>query len=380
MNILFITDTDISPLDGGVERVTQNLAVEFRNRNINPYLAFVEEIITPPSQDFVDKIQLKGKNWDNLLLNYLINNDIRFIVASIMKKNNIKNILPRVYQITRNINCKLFFCYHNMPGYERYGNQFLVRLLNKLGLSFAISKLISRKLRYGLFSDKIILLSKEYIPVYQKIIGKQMNEKFGFVPNALTFKEIADESILKTKEKEVLIVARFDESQKRLSLALKIWQQIEASHQFNDWMLKIVGGGGEEKKLKQLAQKLQLKNISFEGKQNPIEYYRKAPIFMMTSAFEGFPMTIGEAQQNGCVPIAFNSFAAITDLITHKQNGIIVNNSNTGEYVNALKELIQNKEERERLARNGLKSCERYKNEIITNEWMNLFNSFQNEL
>ena len=375
MNILFITDTDISPFDGGIERVTQNLAIEFKKRNINCYLAYVAEIHTPSSQDFKDKIQLKGDDWPNLLLNYLKINQINCVMTNVMKKNNIRSLLPPVYNITRNTNCKLFFCYHCMPGYEVYGNRFVIRVLRKLGLSFIILKIISRKLRYGLYSDKIILLSKEYIPVYQKIIGKQINEKFGFVPNALSFNEIADESILPTKEKVVLIVSRFDECQKRLSLSLKIWQQIEKTNQFNDWTLKIVGGGEEEKNLLQLAQQLQLKNISFEGKQNPIEYYRKAALFMMTSAYEGFPMTIGEAQQNGCVSIAFNSFAAITDLIAHKQNGMIVNNNHIEEYAEALKELMQNREERERLAQNGLKSCERYTRDKVVDRWMNLLNS-----
>jgi len=380
MNILFITDNNISPLDGGVERVTQNLAIGLKQKNINSYLAFVFDIDTPSSQDFLDKIQLKGNDWDILLLNYLKNNHINYIIANIAKKNNMKNILPRIYHITSDLNCKIFFCYHNMPAYEMCGTNFMIRLFKVLGLSFITAKAISRKLKYGRYSDKVILLSEKYIPLYQKITGETRKEKFGYIPNALSFSEIANDDILKTKKKEVLIVARFAECQKRISLALKIWQKIEISGQFNDWVLKIVGGGGDEKKIKHLAQKLKLKNISFEGKQNPIEYYKKASIFMMTSAYEGFPMTLGEAQQNGCIPIAFNSFAAINDLIENKRNGIVITNNNIDEYMDALKELMKNEENRHILAKNGLKDCERYINENIINQWITLFNNLEYEV
>jgi len=376
MNILFITDADISPLDGGVERVTNNLAVEFKKRNINSYLAFVSTITTPSSQEFIDKIQLKGTNWENLLLNFLNNNHIHCIIVNVMKKKNIKNILPRVYHITRNINCKVLFCYHSMPGYEIYGNQFIIRFLKWLGFSFIIKKIISLKLKYTLYSDKIILLSKEYISIYQKFVGKQANEKFGCIPNALSFNEIANENILQTKEKEILIVARLDEN-KRISLALKIWQKIEISNLFNDWALKIVGGGGDEKKLKHLSKKLKLKNISFEGKQNPIEYYKKASIFMMTSAYEGWGLTLTEAQQNGCVPIAFNSYASLMDIIDDQQNGVIVNNNKIDEYVEALKELMQNKEKRIFLAKNGLINCARYHSEKVMEKWVGLLGNLK---
>ena len=45
---------------------------------------------------------------------------------------------------------------------------------------------------------------------------------------------------------------------------------------------------------------------------------------MMTSSFEGWGLTLTEAQQYGCVPLAFHSFASLTDIITDKVNGFAI--------------------------------------------------------
>ena len=40
-------------------------------------------------------------------------------------------------------------------------------------------------------------------------------------------------------------------------------------------------------------------------------HYEKSKIFMMTSNFEGFGMTLTEALQNACVPFVFNTFSSL---------------------------------------------------------------------
>jgi glycosyltransferase involved in cell wall biosynthesis len=47
----------------------------------------------------------------------------------------------------------------------------------------------------------------------------------------------------------------------------------------------------------------------------------------MTSAYEGWGLTLTEAQQMGVVPIAFDSFGAVYDIIENEYNGLIIPNS-----------------------------------------------------
>ena len=77
--------------------------------------------------------------------------------------------------------------------------------------------------------------------------------------------------------------------------------------QIPDAKLVIVGASdtkGIEEKLKCMFEERGLANhVVFEGFQTDVErYYRKAAVFLMTSAYEGFPMTVAECKKYG-VPL-----------------------------------------------------------------------------
>ena len=164
------------------------------------------------------------------------------------------------------------------------------------------------------------------------------------------------------------------EIQKRITRAIKIWSAIENDPRLDEWNFRIVGEGPDLAMYKQLAQTLGLKRISFEGFRNPQPYYKQAAIFMMTSAFEGFPMTLVEAQQCGVVPVVMDSYLSLHDIVETGYNGIIVSNEDLTGYVNKIKELMTDTSLREKLAMNGLHSCRRFCVEEIVNNWEELFN------
>lgn len=70
-----------------------------------------------------------------------------------------------------------------------------------------------------------------------------------------------------------------------------------------------------------MACKLNLRNIEFKGTQPSEPYYAESSVLCMTSTYEGFPMVLIEAQQYGCVPMAFDSFEAVHDIIEDGENG-----------------------------------------------------------
>ena len=118
---------------------------------------------------------------------------------------------------------------------------------------------------------------------------------------------------------------------------------------------------------------MKLSRCHLLGRQPEIlTYYESASIFMMTSAYEGFGITLTEAQQMGVVPIAFNSYESLQDIITHKESGVIVPNNDIKSYIKELSELMKNDSYRIRLAQNGLESCKRFSKEKITERWIRL--------
>lgn len=144
----------------------------------------------------------------------------------------------------------------------------------------------------------INVLSPAYIQILQGIDCNLNNISAIANPNRYTNPKLPE------KEKTVLFVGRLDNRSKNVQSLISIWGAV--SREFPDWILQIVGEGPNAESLKKQAEDLE--NIEFYGYQDPTQYYEKASILCMTSIFEGFPMTLTEAMQHGCVPIAFNSF------------------------------------------------------------------------
>ncbi len=138
-------------------------------------------------------------------------------------------------------------------------------------------------------------------------------------------------------------------------------------------------GGQDESILKQMKEDLGLKNVFFKGYVKPDEYYKTASVFCLTSAMEGLPMVIEEAAAYGCVPMAFDSFESISDLITDGENGRLIKAFDVDAYVDALKELMENKELRMRLATNAKRDVKRFDPEKIMDEWEKLFEEVKNK-
>lgn len=219
-------------------------------------------------------------------------------------------------------------------------------------------------------ADALVLLSKHEIPEIQKLTDMDLS-RCRVINNPLSWEKIEGEQILDVKKKQVLIVSRLYNPEKRLDRALKIWK-ILTQRGLTDWQLIIVGTGAHEDYLKILSRRLELKNVVFTGRQDPYLYYRDAALFMMTSAVEGWGLTLTESMQTGVVPIAFDSYPALYDIITNRYDGCIISDNDLNAYAECMEELMRNRKERERIARNGLESCKRFEINKILEQWAKL--------
>ncbi len=92
----------------------------------------------------------------------------------------------------------------------------------------------------------------------------------------------------------------------------------------------------------------------------------------MTSIFEGFPMCLTEAMQFGCVPIAFDSFSAVYDIIKPGETGELVKSFDKKEYVGKLIHLIDDETYRKKLSKNAFQYVKRYDIANILPKWIEL--------
>lgn len=392
MNILFVNNSEINPLNSGIQRITYVLAQAFTARGHNCYGANFEKH-TPSSKElFINTLKLDYSNKSSLKLATFIQkyNIRRVIVQECMPLIKLKVVSQATSSIAF---CKLYYCYHNAPGKEFVRPSLsaeLYRLLHQSGEKKSLFKTAVALLpsifyrtviRYRVrkdysyiykCSDKIVLLSPSYIPIFQHLSGISNIDlsRFIGIGNSLPFKENLHIEDIAQKHKEILLVGRLSERQKRLSTAFQIWQRIELSQLFPDWRLKVIGSGPDEMYYHHLAKKLKLKQVDFEGKQDPSPYYKKAAICLQTSAYEGFSMVIAEAQQMGVIPMVFDTYTAVHDIITHGRNGIIIPAGNNAAFVKQLSALMKDSETREKLAYNALTDCSKFSIENIIHQWL----------
>lgn len=119
-----------------------------------------------------------------------------------------------------------------------------------------------------------------------------------------------------------------------------------------DFVWHFVGGGALYDQLRESIKAKGLNNhVILEGEQiNPYPFMKMADIYVQTSKFEGFGLTIGEAKILG-KPIVSTNFPVVYEQITDKKNGIVVDMS--GEAIaSGIERLLENVELRNSIVTN----------------------------
>lgn len=124
------------------------------------------------------------------------------------------------------------------------------------------------------------------------------------------------------KERRLLWLGRVSREQKQAELILPVWSKV--SQALPDWRLDVVGDGPLLPELKKRAATEGLPRIEFHGRQVSDDFYRRSSIFFMTSAFEGFPNTLVEAQSYGTIPVVFNSYPVAGWIVENGRSGLLI--------------------------------------------------------
>ena len=403
MNLLTINSFNCSAQAmGGVNQTTATLTTYFTHQcGINCYLGFFEEMSSEfePLPEFKGRILLNRQFNEQAFENFLRTNHIDIVQVNFLKKHNLKT-LPQIYKVAHKCGAKVIYAFHMCPGFQihTYGSWERVKygwryndnaqaetkkwLLTKTKWLWGgiARRLMQSKYRTPYEScDRLVVLSKYYFDTYAYYAGVKPNDKMTAIGNALRFKEYASAADIAAKDKTVLVVARFDEDIKRISLMLKAWREIEADSQYKEWKLQIVGDGRDKGFYEYLVRKWALQRVEFTGRQNPQEYYRKASLFLMTSTAEGWGMVLTEAQQMGVPVIAMDSFGALHDIVEDGVNGRIVLNNDLKAFFLAMKDVMNNDVLRQKMSENSVKLSRRFEMEKVLQQWLQLFDELQQE-
>ncbi|MDR3667392.1 MAG: glycosyltransferase, partial [Ignavibacteriaceae bacterium] len=135
----------------------------------------------------------------------------------------------------------------------------------------------------------------------------------------------------------------------------------------------IVGDGPLLKDLKKYVLYYKIERVVFKGLCDPEIYYRESEILCMTSTSEGLGMVLVESVKLGCIPVAFDSFPSIREIIRDNGNGILVNSFSIKKYIKILRKLMLNPELRNHLRENNVDLNGKFDPYVISQQWLNLF-------
>jgi glycosyltransferase involved in cell wall biosynthesis len=387
MNIIIANGQELNPQLGGIEKDSTILAEQFLSLGHN--VSFLAGKRSPFSKAYipvVDQTFLPDQN-------HFLNDENTSFFTKYLQMTNADVIMNQAGDIldfsilcseaAKQSNTFLYSVIHFDPSarineVSDFSNSILKvnglfkRILNRLVYPyrhFIVKKEVRARYRkiYRI-SAHVVLLSNFFIPPFLKLIGLPPKNKVTAILNP---SPELHKSVNVIRKKQLLYVGRIKYFQKRTDRIIEIWENI--FREFPDWDLVIVGDGPLLNDLKKYVADNKIERVSFKGLSDPEIYYRESEILCMTSSSEGLGMVLIEAVKLGCIPVAFDSYPAINEIIHDNVNGILVDKFSIKNYMNVLRLLMMNPRLRNQLRESPQIIKGKFDPEYITQQWINLF-------
>jgi glycosyltransferase involved in cell wall biosynthesis len=215
--------------------------------------------------------------------------------------------------------------------------------------------------------DNFVMFGPPNIEELKYFIGDYKLDKVRLIPNSIL-------SVLQEvppKEKRILWLSRLSYKQKRADLILPFWKEV--MHKLPDWQFDIVGDGDAFKDLKAQIKEEEIPRVKMYGKQVPYEYYKQSPIYIMTSAFEGFPNTLIEAQSFGAIPVVYDNYPVCSWVVKEGKSGILISPFDVNQMAKEVVDLAKDQDRQNILMQAALENAREFDLQNVGKQWLDFF-------
>lgn len=225
-----------------------------------------------------------------------------------------------------------------------------------LGISKILINAASKKF------DAFVVLSKKEATKWQL-------KNLYVIPNPNTISNPKQSSL---SNKKIIFVGRL-KLVKGIDFLLKIWQDI--SEQYPDWTLDIYGEEFPEFDIqKEIGEKGLNRSVFVHEPTDKIEEkYAESSLFLMTSRIEPFGLVLTEAMSCGLPCVSFDAPSGPSTIIENGYNGFLISCFDTELFSKKVQELIENENLRNEMGKNAFKSSEKFNQEKIMEQWIELY-------
>ena len=226
---------------------------------------------------------------------------------------------------------------------------------------------LGEMIEFRLFSkryDRIVVLTEE-----DKRINWHNNDRVIVLENPLRFSSISLSSLTK---KKVISVGRLSPV-KGFSQLIRAFKTVVDL--YPDWELHIFGDGPERESLLDEIQTLGIQNsVSLHGPTKQVEEeLTQASIYVCTSHFEGFGLSILEAMSCGLPIVSFDCPYGPRSLIDNGRSGFLVPLDDIQGLSKKICLLIEDANLRKTMGENAYNSTKKNNLDLVTSRWMDLF-------
>lgn len=197
---------------------------------------------------------------------------------------------------------------------------------------------------------------------------RRLTGKVHVIPNIVNLNDTGIYS--EGREKRVIFVGRFVE-QKGIGRLFDVWKMV--NERFPDWKLDVYGDGELWQHFCNEAERLDIGISIHKPTDNIFEKYRQASLLLVTSVYEPFGLVMPEAMSCGLPVVAFDCPYGPGEIIRDGENGFLIAEGNTGDFVEKTCLLMANSQLRAKMGKKAIKSVECFSEKNILPLWLDLF-------
>lgn len=215
------------------------------------------------------------------------------------------------------------------------------------------------------FSKYNLLLTRSALDFYNKHYFNRQNFQ---IYNPIDPKLERSEPSYNIASHKIISVGRLI-YQKNFERLLEIAKNVLPD--YPDWSWDIYGDGPEKEQLLRKCYDEGLdQQVHFKGTvANLYDLYPEYAMIVMTSRYEGFPMTLLEAASNGMPMIAFDVETGPNEIIINGMNGFLIESTCDEEMIRSIRRLLNNDALRFRMAKKSYETSLTFRQEEVLKQW-----------
>lgn len=155
---------------------------------------------------------------------------------------------------------------------------------------------------------------------------------------------------------------------------------LELNKHQNNWIWEIYGTGDTEEDIKKKIAEYNLDDkVKLKGQVGDLyRRYSQYSMIVMTSRYEGFPMTLLEGAANGLPMVSYDIHTGPNEIIDNGENGFLLKEEDIKGMAERISYLLQNQEKRESFSRKSYETALKFNVSNIVQEWLQLFDKLIN--